>query len=52
MGTHLSIILALPYPSVLVGLRLRLLLFEGDENDNAPYYLTGMILRMEIYFKM
>jgi hypothetical protein len=38
MGTHLSILLALPYPFVLVVVQVRLLLFGGDENASSLDY--------------
>jgi hypothetical protein len=42
-GTHPSILLALPYPSVLVALRVRLLLFGGDENANSLDYMVPFV---------
>ena len=41
--THLSILLALPYPCILVLLQVRLLLFEGDENASALDYTVPFV---------
>jgi hypothetical protein len=40
---HLSILLSLPYIYVLVVLRVRLLLFGGDENPNALDYSVPFV---------
>jgi hypothetical protein len=42
-GTHLSILLSLPYPFVLLALQVRLILFGGDENASAIDYTVPFV---------
>jgi hypothetical protein len=42
-GTHKSILLSFLYLLVLVSLRMRLILFGGDENANSLDYLIPFV---------